>query len=66
MKDRIYTIYNTTEYDEWLDEQPAKGQVQIRQRISHIQDQGYFGDHKDVNDNVWELRWKNGRRIYYA
>ncbi|NNM43048.1 MAG: hypothetical protein HKM07_01730 [Chlamydiae bacterium] len=63
---KAYTIYNAPEYDEWLEEQTGKGQVQIRERISHIQDDGYFGDHKDVCDNVWELRWKNGRRIYYA
>lgn len=66
MKDKAYTIYNTLEYDDWLSEQPAKSQVQIRQSISHIQDDGYFGDHKDLDDSVWELRWKNGRRIYYA
>lgn len=61
-----YTIYNAFEYDEWLEGQPAKSQVQIRERISRIQDDGYFGDHKDVDEDVWELRWKNGRRIYYA
>lgn len=61
-----YTIYNTPEYDEWLDEQSVKSQVQIRVRVSHIQDDGYFGDHKDVNDDVWELKWKNGRRVYYS
>ena len=52
MKGKAYTIYNTPEYDEWLDEQSAKNQVQVRQRISHIQDDGYFGDHKDVDDGV--------------
>jgi putative addiction module killer protein len=62
----VYTIYNTPEYDEWLEEQPAKSQVQVRERISHIQDEGYFADHKDVGNNVWELKWKNGRRVYYA
>lgn len=61
-----YTIFNAREYDEWLEEQPAKSQVQIRERISKIRDNGYFGDHKDVENDVWELRWKNGRRIYYA
>ena len=63
---KAYTIYNAPGYDEWLKEQPAKSQVQIRERVSHIQDDGYFGDHKDVDDGVWELRWKNGRRVYYA
>lgn len=66
MKDESYTIYNAPEYDEWLDEQSAKSQVQVRSRISHIQEDGHFGDHKEVGDGVWELRWKNGRRVYYA
>ena len=66
MESKAYTIYNTPDYDEWLDEQPAKSQVQIRSRVSHIQDEGHFGDHKEVGDGVWELRWKSGRRVYYA
>ncbi|MES2344457.1 MAG: type II toxin-antitoxin system RelE/ParE family toxin [Chlamydiota bacterium] len=61
-----YTIYNVPEYDEWLNEQPARSQVQIRERLSHIQDDGHFGDHKEVDNDVWELKWKNGRRVYYA
>ena len=63
---KSYIIYNTPEYEEWLAEQTAKSEVQIRERMAHIQDDGYFGDHKDVDDDVWELRWKNGRRVYYA
>lgn len=66
MKDKAYTIYNTPEYDDWLDKQPYKSQVQVRERIAHVQDDGYFGDHKDVDDAVWELKWKSGRRVYYA
>jgi putative addiction module killer protein len=26
---------------------------------------GYFGTINDVGDEVLELKWKNGRRIYY-
>jgi putative addiction module killer protein len=66
MKEKLYIIYNTPEYDEWLDEEPAKSQVQVRARIANIQDEGHFGDHKELGDGVNELRWKNGRRIYYA
>ena len=66
MKQNTYTIYNAPEYDDWLDKQSLKSQVQVRQRISHIQDDGHFGDHKNVNDGVWELRWKSGRRVYYT
>ena len=66
MEDHKYTIYNAEEYDDWLEAQPLKSQVQVLDRISRIREDGYFGDHKDVEDGVWELRWKNGRRVYYA
>ncbi len=66
MKGKAYTIYNTPEYDEWLDCESAKSQVQVRSRIAHIQDEGHFGEYKQVGDEVWELKWKNGRRVYYA
>lgn len=66
MSYKPYTIYNTPEYGECLEEQTAKCQVQIRSRIAHIQDNGYFGDYKQLGDGVSELRWKNGRRVYFA
>jgi len=66
MKENCYTIFNTPEYDKWLKEETAKSQVQIRSRISNIQDEGHFGDHKELGSGVWELKWKNGRRVYYT
>ena len=65
MKGKAYTIYNAPEYDESQIEQPAKSQVQVRS-VSHIQEEGHFGDLRRGGDGVWELRWKNGRRVYYA
>ena len=66
IKERSYTIYNTPEYDEWLEEEPAKSQVQVRSRIANIQDEGHFGEHKELGSGISELKWKNGRRVYYA
>lgn len=67
MKNIVYSIYDTREFDEWLEKQPAKSQLQILDRLSNIREYGHFGDHKDVNDNVWgELKWSNGRRVYYS
>lgn len=43
-----------------------KSRVQIADRLSKIQMEGYFGDHKPVGGDVWELKWINGRRVYYA
>ncbi len=68
MIERIYRIHRAPEFREWFDEQTEKIKVQIDDRLSKIQDEGHFGDHKSVSDDgeVWELKWKNGRRIYYA
>lgn len=61
-------IYRTPEFREWFDEQTEKARVQIDDRLSRIQEEGYFGDHKSVEDvwDVCELKWKNGRRVYYT
>jgi putative component of toxin-antitoxin plasmid stabilization module len=34
--------------------------------IIEYSNEGYFGDHGDVGGDVWELRWKNGRQLYFA
>jgi putative addiction module killer protein len=41
-------------------------EIAIAKRIEHIKEEGHFGDHKQVRDRICELRWDNGRRIYYA
>lgn len=36
--------------------------------MRNIELEGYFGEHKtlDHTHTVWELKWKNGRRVYYT
>lgn len=61
-----YTIYKADEYQEWFDEQQGRDQAQILDRLSNIEEDGYFGNHKFLEDEIWELKWLNGRRVYYA
>ena len=61
-----YKFYKTREYQNWLEEETYKSRVQITDRLTKIQTDGYFGDHKPLVDDVWELKWINGRRLYYA
>lgn len=61
-----YKILQTDEFKEWLGSEPAKSRVQIAKRIEIIKEEGYFGDHKQLRGNISELRWENGRRIYYS
>ena len=38
----------------------------IDARLKHITSNGYFGDHKMLAEGLLELRWRNGRRVYYS
>lgn len=62
----LYKALKTIEFDDWLATESLKSQVQIEKRISNIELYGHFGTISDVGDDVWELKWKNGRRVYYA
>ncbi len=63
-----YKIIFSSEFDDWFTNRPDNERYQIQERFHRITEEGHFGDHKSVsNDNsIWELRWKNGRRIYYT
>ena len=61
-----YTLATTEEYAEWYDERPKKEKLQIDSRLLKIQDEGHFGIIKDLGNDLYELKWTNGRRIYYA
>lgn len=74
MDDKSYHILQASEYSEWISKEPPRSQVQINKRLSMIKFDGYLGVHKSISfyekgelkDKIWELRWKDGRRIYYA
>jgi putative addiction module killer protein len=61
-----YTILKTENFNDWYNEETIKSQTQIDDRLWKIEDCGYFGVINDVGDDVSELKWKNGRRIYYV
>ena len=63
-----YRIGSLEEYDDWFSEQSKKAQLQIQKRLYAITEFGHFGVHRSVSDDdtIWELKWKNGRRIYYC
>ncbi len=62
-----YSISTTDEYDEWLENETLKSQLQIDKRLEKIKSEGHFGH---INDNLGErlseLKFNDGRRIYYV
>ena len=59
-------IQRTPEFKEWFDIQTEKAKAQIDARLKNIELYEYFGDYKSLGESLLELRWKNGRRIYYT
>ena len=56
----------TNEFKVWFESQRLRVQGQIDARISKIEEFEYFGDVKNLNDGLLELRWTNGRRVYFS
>ncbi len=59
-------IQRTPEFIEWFKKQTEKSKAQIDARLKNIEAHDYFGDHKSLGEKLLELRWKNGRRVYYS
>jgi putative component of toxin-antitoxin plasmid stabilization module len=69
-----YEFYPTEEYLDWFEQQSLKTKSVISKRIKNITESGHFGDFKNVSkydkgitkDRIFELRWKDGKRVYYG
>jgi putative addiction module killer protein len=61
-----YRLLKTSEYEKWLCHESLKSRVQIAVRLEKIESDGHFGIYKEIGDGISELKWGNGRRIYYA
>lgn len=69
-----YTLITTEEFREWMRRESSRSQYQIDGRLARVRLDGYFGHHKSVShdekgalkDKIWELKFNDGRRIYYA
>lgn len=69
-----YEFQETEEYQEWFEAQSLKTKAVVAKRIKNIINYGHFGDFKNVSqydkgltkDLVFELRWDDGKRVYYG
>ena len=61
-------ITKVPEFDAWLTKLQIKEQAQIEARLYRIEAFGHFGDVKSLQGSehpLFELRWKNGWRVYF-
>jgi putative addiction module killer protein len=59
-------LKRTPEYIEWYESQRPKDKAQIAKRLANIEEHEHFGTVKDLGDFLSELKWVNGRRVYYS
>jgi putative addiction module killer protein len=59
-------LETTPEFELWPSEQTEKSKAQIIARLKNIELFNYFGEHKSLGEKLLELKWKNGRRVYYS
>ena len=62
----MLTLKTTAEYNHWFSNQSLKEQGQIKKRLKNIKINSHFGIVRKINKNLAELRWKNGRRVYFT
>ncbi|MDG1160291.1 MAG: type II toxin-antitoxin system RelE/ParE family toxin [Flavobacteriales bacterium] len=64
----MYLIEKTTEFDKWFRQlKDLKAKAKILFRIQKIENQGHFGDYKNLGDGIRELRinYAKGYRVYF-
>ena len=59
-------LKRTSEFIEWFESQRAKEKAQIAKRLLNIELHDHFGLIRDLGDFLAELKWDNGRRVYYS
>lgn len=53
-------------YIKWFRGLRLKEAGQVEARLKRIVNEGHFGSVRDLGDGLWELKFNNGGRIYYA
>lgn len=61
----MWTLRRLQDFISWLAGLSDKNQRQVEARLARIEDYGHFGDFKHIEGSLFELRFKNGNRIYY-
>ena len=59
-------VVSAPEFNNWYKKLSFREQALLSARIARIEEHDHLGDWKYIFDGLAELRWKNGRRLYFA
>lgn len=61
----LIVVERSAEFDDWFADLTIEEQAQVSKRIEKIKYDEHLGDFKYIDDGLFELRWKNGWRVYF-
>jgi putative addiction module killer protein len=61
-----FAIYPLPNYQNWYQTQTEKSKLQIEKRLDKIKQDGHFGHVRDLDEGLFEIKFNDGRRIYYT
>lgn len=59
-------VVSAHEFNIWYEKATLRERAQVDARVARIEENNNLGDWKYIGNGLAELRWKNGRRIYFA
>jgi putative addiction module killer protein len=59
-------LKRTRAFSDWFESLIVREQAQVDARLHRIEQHNHFGDVRDLGDGLAELRWTNGRRVYFT
>ena len=59
-------VVSTSEFNKWYKTAVLREKAQVDACIARIEEHDHLGDWKYIGAGLAELRWRNGRRVYFA
>ena len=60
-----FNVEQTVEFERWFSKQTLKTQTLVSDRIGRLKVSGYMGKARALGMGLFELKWKNGLRLYF-
>lgn len=61
-----FGIDKLPDYVAWYESLPPKFKAQVEKRLSNVELYGHFGTVRDLGEGLFEIKFNNGVRIYFA
>ena len=59
-------LVRTSQFNNWIKTLNLRESLQVEARLVKIQYENHFGMTKKINEHLSELKWGNGRRVYFT